>query len=828
MQRGQLRVYLGAAPGVGKTFAMLDEGHRRLRRGADVVIGLVETHGRPRTAELVEGLEMVPRKAVAYRGNTYEEMDLDAILARAPDVAIVDELAHSNIGPARHEKRWQDIATILDAGIDVITTVNIQHIESLTDVAEAITGVRQQETVPENVVRAADAIELVDMSPQALRRRMAHGNIYSGEKANAALSQYFREGNLTALRELALLWLADRVDEGLERYRKQEGIEAIWATRERIVVGITGGPESGALMRRAVRIASRGSGGEWAALYVARRDGLAGVSPAQLHQLRSLAEELGGTFHTVVGDDTATAILDFARAEDATQVLIGASRRGRASSAFRPGVGELLIARSGDIDTHIVTHRYAGVRSPQPGRSSLLGRRRVLLGYLCGVLAPPAASGLLWMIDSDLGLPTDAMTLMAVVVGVALVGGLIPAVLSAIISGLLLNLLFSPPLFTLDIANASSAVAIVLFVLVGVAVATVVDHAARQTALARKARAEADALTVLSHSLLHAAGSLPQLLAGACEMFAASGAAILRADGEVLAQHGSPPTSVADADTTAVIDEQSTLALRGPALDAADRRLLNAYAVHAAVLAERQRATEAEAGRVQLEESNRTRTALLAAVSHDLRSPLSAVKAAASSLRNTEITWSAEDEAELLATIEDSADRLNALIANLLDMSRIQLGAVRPGLSELGLASTIRWTLDGIPGTERINVRIDDELLTVQANAGLLERVLANLCENALGHTPAGTPIAIDAARAGERVVIHIVDRGPGIAPDQHAALFVPFQRLGDVPAGDGVGLGMAVAQGLTESMGGTLTSEDTPGGGLTIVLELDAGRMGE
>ncbi|WP_024795455.1 ATP-binding protein [Tomitella biformata] len=826
MQRGRLRVYLGAAPGVGKTFAMLDEGHRRLGRGADVVIGLVETHGRPHTAELIDGLEVVPRRPVPYRGNTYQELDLAAVLARDPDVALIDELAHSNIGDLTHAKRWQDIEDLLDAGIDVITTVNIQHIESLTDVAEAITGVRQQETVPERIVRAADAIELVDMSPQALRRRMAHGNIYSGEKADAALAQYFREGNLTALRELALLWLADRVDEGLEHYRRLQGIDATWAARERIVVAITGGPESAALMRRAVRISSRASGGVWMALYVARRDGLAGVSPGQLHQLRTLAEELGGSFHTVVGDETAAAVLDFARAEDATQVLIGASRRGRAASALRPGIGELLIAQSGDIDIHIVTHKYAGRRARLPRRANLLGRRRLIAGYACGVLAPIAVSALLWAIDAEQGLPTDSMALMAVVVGVALIGGLIPAVLAALLSGVLLNLLFAPPIWTLDIANSSSAVAIALFVGVAVAVATVVDHAAGETARARKARAEADALTVLSHGLLHAGGSLDQLLSGACEMFAASGAAIVRTDGEVLASHGHPPAPPRLADTTAAVDADTTLILRGPALDASDRRLLNAYAIHAAVLADRHRAGLADIERARLAETDRTRTALLAAVSHDLRSPLAAVKAAASSLRNTEITWSPADEAELLATVEDSADRLGALIANLLDMSRIQLGAVTPSLADLGLGSAIRWTLSAIPGAERIAVRVADERLTVRANAGLLDRVLANLCENALGHTPADTPIAIDAVHVGHRVQVRVIDHGPGIAEAQHAALFVPFQRLGDVPAGDGVGLGLAVARGLTEAMGGSLTAEDTPGGGLTLILELAAGKV--
>src|SRR6476660_5135963 len=277
MARGTLRIYLGAAPGVGKTVAMLSEAHRRRERGTDVVVGLVETHGRTFTAQLLEGLERIPTRAMEYRGSTFRELDVDAVIPRRPRVVLIDELAHTNVPGSRHAKRWEDIEEVLDAGIDVISTVNIQHLESLNDVTEAITGVRQRETVPDHVVRSADQIELVDMSPQSLRRRMAHGNVYAADKIDAALSRYFREGNLTALRELALLRLADRVDEGLERYRDQHEIEATWATRERIVVPVTGGPESSTLMRRAARIATRRSGGEWQALYVTRQDGLTGI-----------------------------------------------------------------------------------------------------------------------------------------------------------------------------------------------------------------------------------------------------------------------------------------------------------------------------------------------------------------------------------------------------------------------------------------------------------------------------------------------------------------------------------------------------------------------
>jgi two-component system sensor histidine kinase KdpD len=822
--RGRLRVYLGAAPGVGKTYAMLDEGHRRLERGTDVVVGYVETHGRPRTARGVEGLEVVPRRRLEHRGATLEEMDLEAILARRPDVVLVDELAHTNVPGSTHVKRWQDVDALLDAGIEVITTVNIQHLESLNDVTEAITGVRQRETVPDHVVRSADQIELVDMSPHSLRRRMAHGNVYAADQIDAALSRYFREGNLTALRELALLWLADRVDEGLERYREQHDIEATWATRERIVVPVSGGPESSTLMRRAARIAARRSGGEWQALYVTRRDGLTGIAPDTLTRLAAKADELGGTFHTVVGDDPADAILAFARAENATQVVIGASRRGRVSTLVRPGVGERVVAGSGDIDIHIVTHDYARGRAAGRPDAHNVGPRRQLVGLAFGVVAPAALSLLLYLTPDLHGLPVEAMSLMVVVVATALVGGLAPAVVSALASALLLNYLFTPPLHTLTIAEPENVVTIVIFVAVGIAVATVVDNAARRTAEAGAARAEADALTVLAHSLLTSSDDLAGLLSSACRVLDARGAAVVHRDEAgvetVVASCGTPPPSVEAAAVSAAIDERSTLVLSGPTLPASRRSLLNAYAAYAKVMEERRRATLAEVDRLRLAEVDRTRTALLAAVSHDLRNPLAALKVSVDSLRSTDVSWSAEVVAELLLTIEESTDRLTALVVNLLDMSRISTGSISVARSEVDLAAAIRGSIAPLTGGERIEVDVDPEVV-VLADAGLLDRVLANICENALKYTPGSARVRIDATVAADHVVVRIADSGPGVPEDERERLFAPFQRFGDVPQQDGVGLGLAVAHGLTEAMGGTIASEETPGGGLTFVLEL-------
>jgi two-component system sensor histidine kinase KdpD len=354
MARGRLRIYLGAAPGVGKTFAMLNEGRRRAERGTDVVVGLVETHGRAKTAAQLEGLEIIPRRTVEYRGTTLEEMDVDAVLERHPAQVLVDELAHTNVPGSRNEKRWQDIDELLDAGIDVISTVNIQHLESLNDVVERITGITQRETVPDAWVRAADQIELMDMSPEALRRRMAHGNIYPAERIDAALANYFRTGNLGALRELALLWLADRVDDELNEYRHRHGIERPWETRERVVVALTGAPGGDQLVRRAARMAVR-SKAELLAVHVERDDGVRGPSTELLHRHRELVEELGGRYVEVTGAEVARALLEVARAENATQIVLGASRRSRLAEIFGGSVIDRVIRDSGPIDVHVIT-----------------------------------------------------------------------------------------------------------------------------------------------------------------------------------------------------------------------------------------------------------------------------------------------------------------------------------------------------------------------------------------------------------------------------------------------------------------------------------------
>ncbi|MGN6724178.1 MAG: histidine kinase, partial [Marmoricola sp.] len=411
--RGSLRVYLGAAPGVGKTYALLSEAHRRLERGTDVVVGFVECHGRKHTDELVAGLEVVPRQTLTYRGATFEEMDVDAILRRHPKVAVVDELAHTNVVGARNAKRWQDVEELLEAGIDVLTAVNIQHLESVNDVVEKITGIKQQETVPDAVVRAADQVELRDMTAEALRRRLAHGNVYAPEKVDAALSNYFRVGNLNALREIALLWTADRVEDALDHYRAQHAITGTWETRERVVVALTGGPEGEHLIRRAARIASRtaqDSGSvDLLAVHVVRADGLA-VREGDLVAQRQLVESLGGTYHQELGDDVAQALLSFARAENATQLVLGESlRRGPSLLLSSFGVTRAIIRQSGDIDVHIVTHEAKEDPVERAARSFAVPSRRRLLGLAMAFVLPALFTVALIPFRKDVNLVSDML-----------------------------------------------------------------------------------------------------------------------------------------------------------------------------------------------------------------------------------------------------------------------------------------------------------------------------------------------------------------------------------------------------------------------------------
>jgi two-component system sensor histidine kinase KdpD len=819
---------------------MLSEGHRRAERGADVVVGFAEPHQRAQTIALLGGLEVVPRKKLAYRGSEWEEMDVDAVLARKPQIALVDELAHTNVPGSRHAKRWQDVDELLDAGIDVISAVNVQHLESVTDVVEQITGVTQRETVPDAVVRAADQVELVDMTAEALRRRMAHGNIYPPEKVDAALTNYFRAGNLTALREIALLWLADKVDEGLQKYRAEHDITTTWEARERVVVALTGGPEGDTLIRRAARIAARSAGGDLLAVHVTKSDGLTGADPASLARQRQLVESLGGTYHQVVGDEISEALLTFAKAENATQLVLGASRRSWLLAMLTgPGIGNRTIRDSGAIDVHIVTHSHVGSRwRLLPGYRGGINARRQIAGFVLTAVLTPLVTLALASDRSGINLTSDVLGFLVAVIAVALVGGFVPAVAAAIVGSLLLNYYFTPPLYTFTIAEANNVISLGVFVAVGLVVSWVVDTTARRSKQAARANAESELLVTTAGSILRGQGALDALLDRAREAFGMRAASLLERQGQpvtggrgpaagwaVVACSGERPVSRPDdADVDIPVTDALSLALAGRPLPAEDRRVLGAFAAYAAVALEQQRlAAEAEAAK-PIAAADRMRTALLAAVSHDLRTPLASAKAAVTSLRSPDVHWDAADTAELLATADESLDRLTRLVGNLLDMSRLQAGALSLFPRPSGLDEIVALALDDLgPAGRDIIVEIPDTLPAVRVDPAILERVVVNLAENALRYAPAGKPPLLAASTLGDRVELRVVDRGPGIPETNREQMFVPFQRLGDTDNTTGVGLGLALSRGLTEAMGGTLTAEDTPGGGLTMTVNLPA-----
>lgn len=840
MASGELRVYLGAAPGVGKTYRMLEEGHRRAERGTDVVVALVETHGRPHTAALVEGLEVVPRRGLVHRGATFTEMDVDAVLARRPHVALVDELAHTNVPGSRNAKRWQDVQQLLEAGVTVVTTLNVQHLESLNDVVGAITGAVQRETVPDAVVRAAQQIELVDSTPEALRRRMAHGNVYPADRIDAALGNYFRVGNLAALRELALLWLAGTVDDELDSYRAAHDIDTTWEARERVVVALTGGPEGDTLVRRAARIAGRTKGADLLAVHVARNDGLAGADPAHLARQRLLVEAVGGTYHQVVGSDVPTALLDFARGVNATQLVLGTSRRGRLAHVLSPGIGATTAARSGSIDVHLVTHEATGPASREPLRRSALSRRRRVAGYLMTVVGLPLLTAALLGVDDALSLPSDILVVLAAVVAVALVGGRRPAVLAALGGFGLLNWFFTPPTGMFSIAERENVLALSVFLVVALAVATVVDLAARRTTEAARARAEAETLSTLAGSVLRGSRPLPALLDQLRETFGLAGVTLLERTGPaapddlrpwtVVAAVGDRPASrpaQGEAEVTvAGPGSDLALVLSGRPLDAADRRLVEAFAAQAAVALTQERlaARAAEAG--PLAEVDRLRTALLNAVSHDLRTPLAAATTAVGTLRAHGDVLDDADRTDLLEDAGTSLARLGRLVDNLLDMSRLQAGALAMTPEVVDVADVLPRVLDDLgPAGGGVAVKVAEGCGAVRADPALLERVLVNLLANALRHSPPGRPPILSASEHGGEVQLRVVDAGPGVPSTDWERIFLPFQRLGDTDAGSGVGLGLALSRGLVEAFGGTLTPEHTPGGGLTMTVTLPSVR---
>jgi two-component system sensor histidine kinase KdpD len=825
MQRGRLRVFLGAAPGVGKTFAMLEEGHRLLREGRDVVVGSVNTHDRVDVSVLLEGLEVMAAQSTPEPASGLHEMDLEAVLVREPEVVLIDELARINPPGSSHEKRWNDVETLLDAGIDVLSTLNIQNLESLNDVIFEITGVRERETIADEAVRQSAEIELVDLTQERLQERLTAGEIYPAEDIDAALANYFRPGNLSALRQLALSWTADRVDETLADYRLMHGIDQPWETKERIVVGMPAGQGAEVIVRRAARTALR-SRAELLGVYVRPTAGPNDEDVQLLSEQRGLLESLGGSYHEVVGDDVSEALLAFSRAENATQIVLGAPGRSRLREWFGGSTVRQVLRGSRTIEVHVISYETSRpARRPRPAGTNALSLRRRWLAWIVTAISLPLLTMFLLSLRDQIALENVLLVYLLAAVAVGVTGGALPAVTSGGAGFLLANWYFTPPFLTWKIADAGHLFSLFVFLLVTSAVGLLVGNATRRSAEARKARAQAEALAATTTTIHPEFGAQASGLTGRIrDVFSMNAAAVLHRsdDGwEPLAAVGATElSSPEDASEVIPLTDDTILALSGGSLTGDDRRVLRAFAAQMAQALEREK-LEREAAAVEaMAETDRLRTALLNAVSHDLRTPLATIKASVTSLLETGVDWSPEQTETFLQVILDETEHLNRVVGRLLDASRIQVGAVHVFFVSVGLEEIVSAALSGLgAGDDRVAVEIPDSLPPVQTDPALLERVVANLVENALTWSPRGEPVRVSAGEVAGRVDLRITDRGPGIHPDLRETIYQPFQRLGDSSKGSGVGLGLAVARGLLEAMGNDLVIEDTPGGGTTMVI---------
>jgi len=830
MARGKLRIYLGAAPGVGKTFAMLDEGWRGHTRGKDVVVGMVVTHARPKTEAQIRDLEVIPPKVITYRGATFTEMDVDAVIGRRPQVVLVDELAHTNVPGSRHEKRWRDVEEILDHGIDVISTVNIQHLESLNDVVTQITGVVQRETLPDAVVRAADQIELVDMSPEALRRRMAHGNIYAAEKVDAALANYFRVGNLAALRELALLWVADRVEDSLQAYMADHGITGTWETRERVVVALTGAPGGEQLIRRAARMAAR-SKGDLLGVHIRNDDGLSQPPSEGLERHRALLTELGGSYHQATGNDVASALVAFARAEHATQLILGTSRRSRWTELTRGSVINSVLRLSAPLDVHIISTDPPAVARqislPRVRVLSAHARRRMVAGIVFAAVGLAALTVVFRAHRATVHPGEGLLVYLGVVVVATMIGGVVPALVAGVAAVALGDWFLVPPYGTFRVDRGADLGYLAVFALIAGANTALVELTARRRSQAARSRYEAEALLALAGRLT---ATLPsEAVVEQLHGVFARDVAVLEREGErwlVDAAAGTPPPlgGGGDGERIELAGGTHALVLSGPPLVSEDRRLLLAFVAHLDAMLQMDRLRGQAHTARQLAEANDLRTALLAAVSHDLRTPLASIKASATSLLEGDVEWSAEQTREFLQTIDAETDRLNSLVGNLLDMSRLQTGVLQLNMGPVGLDEVVPSALASLSRLgEDVVVDVPETLPRVEADPALLERAVANIVGNAVAHAGEDGGVRVEGAGIAGRVDLRVIDRGCGIPEEDKDKVFLPFQRLGDSNNTTGVGLGLAVAKGFVEAMGGELALEDTPGGGVTMVISLRA-----
>jgi two-component system sensor histidine kinase KdpD len=855
---GRLKIFVGAAPGVGKTYEMLQQARARKQDGYDIVIGVVETHGRKETQALLDGLETVPRQRLEYKGQWLEEMDLDAIIARRPQIALVDELAHTNAPGSRHPKRYLDVEELLSGGIDVYTTVNIQHIESLNDVVAQITHVRVRETVPDSVFDRADAIELVDLTPDDLIERLKEGKVYVPKQAERALEHYFSPGNLTALRELALRRTAERVDEQLLTHMQAHAIPGPWAAGERILVCVSEDPRAAGLVRYAKRLADR-LHAPFTALCVETRRSLQWNEEERdrVADTLRLAEALGGEAMTVPGAGRSIAddIVSFAQANNVTQIIIGKSARSRWFEILHGSVVHDLVRRSGNISVHVIAGDELA-RDPIPKKTLRAAEGAAPFDpwpYVFALAAVAAALGVGELIQPLLGVENVDLVFLTAVVAVAVRYGLWPSLLTTVAVSLCYNFFFLPPLYTFTITDPTNLAAFVFFTVVAVVVSHFAARGRTQTVAAHDRVRTVELLYAFSRKLA-GVGTLDDVLWAtayqAALMLKVRVVLLLPEDGSIAVKAGYPPEDILDeADVAAAkwawqndrvagrgsdtlpgakrlflpmrtgrgaigvmgIDSDKA----GPLLTPDQRRLLDALIDQAALAIERVYLVEDVDRAKRTIETDRLRSALLTSISHDLKTPLAAVLGAAGTLRDLSGALTDAERADLLATIIDESERLNRFIANLLDMTKLESGAVVP--------NTALHDLDEIVGSaarragkilaqHHVELELAAGLPMLVLDAVLFEQALFNLLDNAAKYSAAGTTIRIRSWRDEDAVCLQVLDEGDGIPAADLEHIFDKFYRA---EKGDrvraGTGLGLAISRGFVEALHGRITAANRP-----------------
>jgi len=862
--RGRLKIFLGAAPGVGKTYEMLEAAQTKRREGADLVVGFVETHGRKETEALLAGLEVVNRRKIDYKGRVIEEMDLDAILARRPKLVLVDELAHTNASGSRHPKRYLDVEELLVAGIDVYTTLNIQHVESLNDVVAQITRIRVRETVPDSVLDGADDIEVIDLSPEDLIQRLKEGKVYVPEQAERAVRHYFQPGNLTALRELALRRTAQRVDEQMLTYMQAHTISGPWAAGERVLVCVSESPACAALIRYAKRLADR-LHGPWTALYVEtpRYQRLDERDRDRIADSLRLAEKLGGEAITIPGGRIAEDVTSYAQANNITHIVIGKSERSRWFEMLHGSVVHDLVRHAGNISVHVIAGDDGEALPAKTIRTQAEPEPFDITPYIATTAIVAAALGIGFVLQQYLNVVNIALVFLTAILISAVTYGLLPSLYACVISVLAYNFFFLPPLYTFTIADPENVVALFFFLIVAVIASNLAARTRNQVVTARDRARTTEELFAFSRKLA-GIGKLEDLLWATVYqialMLSVRVMLLLPEADSIAVRAGYPPEDELDeADLAAARwswehnraagrgadtlpgAKRLFLPLRtgrgpvgvlgidrdrpGPLLTPDGRRLLDALADQVAVAIERVTlAEDVDRARVQAE-TERLRAALLTSISHDLRTPLASIIGAMTSLRSYGDAYDKASREELMSTIQSEAERLNRFIGNLLDMTRLESGAIQLNPEMIDASEIIGTALNRaskILVDHRLEIDIDPHLPMLRLDYLLFEQALFNILDNAAKYAPPKSLVRISAHRENGSVVVRVEDEGPGIPPGDLERIFDKFYR---VHAQDrqraGTGLGLAICRGFVEAMGGTITAGNRSKGGGVFTIRI-------